>query len=76
MAAPSQRRALGALFTVLAAVFVAVAAAALIGAGGSAARWLIAVAALALAGWLGSLALRGFAPSLRKLGLRAVFSPR
>jgi hypothetical protein len=45
------------LFTALAAVFVAVAAAALIGAGGSAARWLIAVAALALAGWLGSLAL-------------------
>jgi len=56
VAAPSQRRALGALFTALAAVFVAVAAAALIGAGGSAARWLIAVAALALAGWLGSLA--------------------
>lgn len=57
MAAPSQRRALGVLFTALAAVFVAVAAAALIGAGGSAGRWLIAVAALALAGWLGSLAL-------------------
>jgi hypothetical protein len=45
------------LFTALSAVFVAVAAAALIGAAGSAARWLIAVAALALAGWLGSLAL-------------------
>ena len=60
MAAPSQRRALGALFTVLAAVLVAVAAAALIGAGGTAARWLIGVAALALAGWLGSLALSAF----------------
>jgi fatty acid desaturase len=60
VAAPSQRRALGALFTVLAAVLAAIAAAALIGAGGSAARWVIAVAALALAGWLGSLALSSF----------------
>ena len=60
MAAPSQRRALGALFTALAAVLAAVAAAALIGAGGNAARWLIAVAALALAGWLGSLAMAAF----------------
>jgi hypothetical protein len=48
------------LFTVLAAVMVAIAAAALIGAGGTAARWLIGVAALALAGWLGSLALSAF----------------
>jgi len=60
VAAPSQRRALGALFAVLAAVLVAVAAAALIGAGGTPARWLIGVAALALAGWLGSLALSAF----------------
>ncbi|HVM57267.1 MAG TPA: hypothetical protein VMT74_07370 [Gaiellaceae bacterium] len=60
MAAPSQRRALGALFAVLAAVLAAVAAAALTGAGGSAARWVIAVAALALAAWLGSLALSAF----------------
>ena len=48
------------LFTVLAAVLAAIAAAALIGAGGSASRWLIAVAALALAGWLASLALAAF----------------
>ena len=60
VAAPSQHRALGALFAVLAAVLAAVAAAALLGAGGSAARWVIALAALALAGWLGSLALSAF----------------
>ncbi|HUJ91136.1 MAG TPA: hypothetical protein VLW05_00435 [Gaiellaceae bacterium] len=60
MAAPSQRRALGLLFTALAGVLAAVAAAAAIGAGGSAGRWLIAAAALALAGWLGSLALSSF----------------
>jgi hypothetical protein len=60
VAAPSHRRALGALFTALAAVLAAVAAAALIGAGGNAARWLIAIAALALAGWLGSLAMAAF----------------
>ena len=60
MAAPSQRRALGLLFGVLAAVLAAIAAAAAIGAGGSAGRWLIAAAALALAGWLASLAVSGF----------------
>jgi len=60
VAAPSQRRALGALFTALAAVLAAVSLAALIGAGGSPARWLIAAAAAALAGWLGSLALAAF----------------
>jgi hypothetical protein len=59
MAAPSQRRALGVLFAALAAVLAAVAVAALLGAGGNGARWLIAVAALALAGWLGSLAVSG-----------------
>ena len=48
VAAPSQRRALGALFTVIAAVLAAIAAAALLGADGSAARWVIAAAALAL----------------------------
>ena len=60
MAGPSQRRALGALFTVLAAVLAAIAAGALLGADGSAARWVIALAALALAGWIGSLALSTF----------------
>ena len=60
MAAPSQRRALGLLFGALAAVLAAIAAAAAIGAGGSAGRWLIAAAALALAGWLASLAVSSF----------------
>jgi hypothetical protein len=50
-----QRRALGLLFAVLAAVLAAVAVAALLDAGGVR-RWLIAAAALAIAGWLASLA--------------------
>ena len=49
-----QRRALGVLFCVLAAGLIAVAVAALVGAGGEARGWIIAIAALALAGWLGS----------------------
>jgi hypothetical protein len=55
-AARVQRRALGILFASLAVVLAATAAAALIGAGASAKGWVVAVAALALAGWLGSLA--------------------
>jgi hypothetical protein len=51
-----QRRALGFLFSVLCLALVGIAVAALLGASG-AARWVIAAAALALAGWLGSLAL-------------------
>jgi hypothetical protein len=51
-----QRRALGLLFGALAAALIATAVAALVGAHGSAGRWLIAAAALALAAWLGSLA--------------------
>jgi len=51
-----QRRALGVLFFGLAAALVAVAAAAILGAHGGA-RWVIALAALALAAWLGSIAL-------------------
>jgi hypothetical protein len=51
-----QRRALGVLFTCLAAALVVVAVAALLGAHGGA-RWVIALAALALAAWLGSIAL-------------------
>jgi hypothetical protein len=51
-----QRRALGALFTGLAIALVLLAVAAIEGAGGDAARWIVAVAALALAFWLGSLA--------------------
>jgi hypothetical protein len=56
--APSQRRALGALFLVLAVGFAVVAVAAL-----RADRWIIAFAAAAMAAWIGSLALAG-------LGLR------
>jgi hypothetical protein len=51
-----QRRALGFLFSFLCLALVGIALAALFGAHG-AARWVIAAAALALAGWLGSLAL-------------------
>jgi hypothetical protein len=50
-----QRRALGLLFATLAAVLAAVGVAALVGTGGGAGRWLVAVAALAIAGWLASL---------------------
>jgi hypothetical protein len=52
-----QRRALGLLFVVLAAALVAVAVAALVGAGGEPRGWIVAVAALALALWLGSVGL-------------------
>jgi hypothetical protein len=51
-----QRRALGLLFSVLSLALVGIAVAALVGAHG-AARWVVAGAALALAAWLGSLAL-------------------
>ena len=54
----SQRRVLGALFTVLALGFAGVAYAAARGAAGAASRWIIVVAAAALALWLGSMALR------------------
>ena len=52
-----QRRALGLLFSVLAAAFVLVAVAAT---GHGARGWIIAVAALALAVWMGSMALSAF----------------
>jgi hypothetical protein len=58
-----QRRALGLLFSVLAAVFAATAIAALIGAGGGAKGWVVAVGAMALAAWLGSLAVSAFRAS-------------
>jgi len=51
-----QRHALAVLFTALALAFVAVAAAAFLGADGSATRWIVGFAALALGAWLGSLA--------------------
>ena len=52
-----QRRALGILFACLAAVLVAIAVAALAGAGNTAKGWIVAVGAVAIAFWLGSLAL-------------------
>ena len=52
-----QRRALGILFTALAAAFVLVAVAAT---GHGVRGWIIAIAALALAVWLGSVALSSF----------------
>jgi hypothetical protein len=50
-----QRRALGVLFSLLSLALIVIAVAALVGAHG-AARWVIALAALALAAWLGSIA--------------------
>jgi hypothetical protein len=55
-----QRRVLGFLFCGLAAALIVTAAAALLGAGKEARGWIVAIAALALAGWLGSLGLSAF----------------
>ena len=57
----SQRRALGTLFLVLAAVFAGIAVAAVTAAfdDGRAATWIVAVAAAALAVWLAGLAAQG-----------------
>ena len=57
MAAPSQRRALGALFLLLAAAFAGIAWAAAI-----AREWVIVAAAAAIALWLAALAFRGLRP--------------
>jgi hypothetical protein len=51
--APSQRRALGALFACLTALFAVIAVAAI-----DAGVWVVGVAATALALWVGGLALR------------------
>jgi hypothetical protein len=53
VAAPAHRRALGALFAVLALAFAGIAAAA-----GAAGQWVILVASAALAVWMAGLALR------------------
>jgi hypothetical protein len=53
-----QRRALGALFSLLSIGLAGVAFAAGSGAGGQPGRWVIVLAAAALAVWLGSLAVR------------------
>jgi len=55
-----QRHALAILFTFLAAALAAVAAAALVHADSDARRWVVGLAAFALAGWLASLALAAF----------------
>jgi hypothetical protein len=52
-----QRRVLGVLFCALAAALLALALAAIVGAGGEARGWIVAIAALALSGWLGSVGL-------------------
>jgi hypothetical protein len=53
-----QRRALGALFLLLALLMAGIAFAAAYGANSAAAGWIIALAAAALAVWLASLAFR------------------
>lgn len=55
-----QRQALGFLFATLAVVFAATAVWAILGAGNSPKGWVVALAALALAAWLGSLAVSVF----------------
>ena len=60
MAPPAQRRALGALFFVLAVFFTGIAVTALRADTTQFARWIIAFAAGALALWLASLAVRSF----------------
>jgi hypothetical protein len=55
-----QRQALGLLFSVLAVVFAATGIWALAGAGNGAKGWVVAVGALALGAWLGSLAVSAF----------------
>jgi formate hydrogenlyase subunit 3/multisubunit Na+/H+ antiporter MnhD subunit len=57
VAAPSQRRALGVLFLVLALAFAGIAFAA-----GAAEEWIIVGASAAIALWLGGLAVRGWKP--------------
>jgi hypothetical protein len=53
-----QRRALGALFALLAIGFAGIAFAAAYGASNVGAGWVIALAAVALAAWFGSMAYR------------------
>jgi len=55
-----QRHALGLLFSVLAAVFVATAVWALAAAGNGAKAWVVAAGAFALGAWLASLAVSAF----------------
>jgi fructose-1,6-bisphosphatase/sedoheptulose 1,7-bisphosphatase-like protein len=59
-AARVQRPALGFLFGTLAAVFAGTGVAAIVGAGDTPKGWVVAFAAVALAAWLGSLAVSAF----------------
>lgn len=58
MAGNPQRPALGALFLLLAVAFAGVATESAWGAGGEVRRWVVALAAAALALWLAGLAVR------------------
>jgi hypothetical protein len=58
VAAPSQRRALGALFLVLAAIFAGIGVAAI-----GARVWVIAFAGIVLALWIGGMAVRALRSS-------------
>jgi hypothetical protein len=60
--APSQQRALGALFLCLTLDFAGVAIASAWGASGAVGRWVVAFAAAAIAAWFGSLAWRMLRP--------------
>ena len=66
MAASSQRRALGALFLVLAAAFAGVAWTAAAADTDSPARWIVAPAAAVIAVWLAGLALRALRAGRRR----------
>ena len=57
MAAPQQRRALGALFLLLSVAFAGIAFAA-----GTAKEWIIVAAAAVIALWMAGLAVRGLRP--------------
>ena len=59
MAAPQQRRALGALFLLLAVMFAGIAFAAAQAGGGA---WVVAIAAAAIAIWIGMLSFRALRP--------------
>ena len=60
MAAPSQRRALGALFVALAGVFAGITVATAAAATDDLRLWPVALAAAAIAVWLASLAVAAF----------------
>ena len=55
-----QKHALGVLFTGISAALLLTAVAAFTGSGGGAARFVVALAALALAAWMATLALSAF----------------